>query len=60
MLFTEGDTVEVVRDGDSHFGHTGEIVYIERGDGHDPLYHVDLGDDYIGMYGDQDLDKPDD
>lgn len=59
-MFTEGDTVEVIRDEDAHFGHTGEIVYIERHDGKDAIYHVDLGEDYIGMYSDDDLDKPDD
>lgn len=60
MFFCEGDTVEVIRDGDAHFGHIGEVVYIEQGDFSDAVYHVDLGDDYIGMYGEEDLDKPDD
>lgn len=53
--FTEGTRVTVIRDGDSHFGEIGEVVYVDHGNG--KLHDVMFDGDDVATYGYQDLDE---
>lgn len=53
-LFEEGTEVEVIREGDNHFGERGEVTNVE-GQGTSAEYEVTFDGDDIAFYTEHDL-----